>query len=236
MAEKRIPIKSKSTVTYLKHFGSDLEAVNAARVSFSKQSNWMCEATKQLSLEDEKLLRYLLKNKHMSPFRHSGITVQIETPFYIARQLVKHDVGAELSGLEINEISRRYVDFGESFFIPSEWRSRPEKSIKQGSGEPLNTVETKICNDLVYDTIEWCWESYQVLLNMGVAPEQARGLLPVATMTTLYATFSLEAALYFVLRRADPHAQKEAQEIAQDLEKLLFLYFPLSTKFYKEFN
>ena len=138
--------------------GTDLSVVNAARVSFAKESN-------EFSDKDEKLIKYLAKHNHWSPFGHASLQFRIKAPIFVARQLVKHQVG-----LVWNEVSRRYVDDEPEFFIPDQWRSRPENS-KQGSGE-----EIIIYN--IESTMQFVKQTYQNLLKANVAPEMARMVLP----------------------------------------------------------
>ena len=149
--------------------GTHLSVVNAARVSFNKVSI-------ELNEKDKKLLKYLADHSHWSPFAHTSISLRVKAPIFVARQLVKHQVG-----FVWNEVSRRYVDDEPEFFLPKEWRGKPENA-KQGSSGVIKLPDE---NDSYYveSTINACLNLYQYLLNVGVAPEQARMVLPQNTMT-----------------------------------------------------
>jgi len=162
-----------------------------------------------------------------------GATFRIKAPIFVARQLVKHQVG-----LVWNEVSRRYVDEEPEFFLPSSWRGRPEGSVKQGSS--LNTVDMITLRDQVTGEpwhietdnaatlhVEESLRFYQSLLRNGVAPEQARMVLPQNTMTEWIWTGSLMAFARIVRQRTDAHAQQETQTIAQQIEQLLQPAFPV---------
>ena len=153
--------------------GDDSSVSNSARVSFNKWKEEFDES-------DAKLISYLAKHKHMTPFRHNQIQIRCKAPIFLVRQLGKHQ-----AGLSWNEVSRRYVKTEPEFFIPEEWRSIPEGSIKQGSGETFtNTIEnfltgTEETVELTYsDFIRTSLEFYNTLIKSGVAPEMARMVLP----------------------------------------------------------
>ena len=188
--------------------GTDLSVVNAARVSFAKVSN-------ELSDKDEKLIKYLAKHNHWSPFGHASLQFRIKAPIFVARQLVKHQVG-----LVWNEVSRRYVDDEPEFFIPDQWRSRPENS-KQGSGE-----EIIIYN--IESTMQFVKQTYQNLLKANVAPEMARMVLPQNMYTEWHSSGTLMAFARVCNLRCKEDAQKETQDIANDIDKLCREQFPVS--------
>lgn len=199
-------------VTYVQHCGSDLVIVNAARVSFNKVST-------ELSSADEKLIHYLAKHGHTSPFNHTWITLHVKAPVFVARQLVKHKF------MPWNEISRRYVDYTPEFYEP-EWRARPEKGIKQGSGGPIQIDKE---TEMVYHySISDSLRAYERLLSDGVAPEQARMVLPQSMYTEWYWSGTLGAWSDMYKLRADNHAQKETQEIAHQCGQLIQPLFPVS--------
>lgn len=193
-------------VTLVDKMGSDLTVVNAARVSFNKQSQY--DENGCLTSKDEKLIRYLAKHKHWTPFAHVMLTMHIKAPLSIRTQFFKHKVG-----FVENEVSRRYVSDDPEFMVPS-FRYAPEGSMKQGSGDYLDT-DTHNRAYLVYEhTMEVVSNAYKSLLRLGVAPEQARFVLPQSTMTEWYWTGSLAAYARFVHQRSDKHAQREIQDYA----------------------
>lgn len=207
------PIK----VEYVDKMGSDLSVVNAARVSFAKVSS-------EFSEKDGKLISYLARHGHWTPFAHTAISVRIKAPIFVARQLVKHQVG-----LTWNEVSRRYVEDEPSFYFPETWRGRPEGSVKQGSSDQpvehhsrvVDCVESCTANALAY---------YYALLDEGVAPEQARMVLPQNTMTEWIWTGNVMSFARVCKQRLDPHAQKETRDVAVQLQDILLEHFPVSFK------
>ena len=188
--------------------GTDLSVVNAARVSFAKVSN-------ELSEKDEKLIKYLAKHNHWSPFGHASLQFRIKAPIFVARQLVKHQVG-----LVWNEVSRRYVDDEPEFFIPDQWRSRPENS-KQGSGE-----EIIIYN--IESTMQFVKQTYQNLLKANVAPEMARMVLPQNMYTEWYWSGTLMAFARVCNLRCKSDTQLETQKIAEMIDLKAKEVFPVS--------
>lgn len=219
---------AKINVTLVDHMGSDLSVVNAARVSFSKTSQWMSipEAgpTEGLLTEgDEKLINYLAKHNHWSPFGHASLQFHIKAPVFVARQLVKHQVG-----LVWNEVSRRYVDDEVEFYQPEEWRGRPTNS-KQGSSDEVININPK--NSLVDDynqvinSAQW---TYKHLIEMGVAPEQARMVLPLSHMTEWYWSGTLMAFARICNLRCKSDTQLETQTVANLIDELSRELFPYS--------
>lgn len=204
-------------VDLIDHMGSDLTVVNAARVSFDKASSYREDAFGwHLELRDEKLLQYLAKHNHWTPFAHCAATFRVKAPLFVARQLGKHQVG-----LVWNEVSRRYVDSEPEFYEPREWRKRAE-NVKQGSsGEVVTGVSNGSAN-------RWCLEVYRNMLEDGVCPEQARMVLPQSMYTEWYWTGSLAAFARVCNLRLDPHTQRETQEIAKMLGKHMERLFPKS--------
>ena len=196
--------------------GTDLSVVNAARVSFAKDS-------KELSEKDEKLIKYLAKHNHWSPFGHASLQFRIKAPIFVARQLVKHQVG-----LVWNEVSRRYVDDEPEFFIPDQWRSRPENS-KQGSGE-----EIIIYN--IESTMQFVKQTYQNLLKANVAPEMARMVLPQNMYTEWYWSGSLMAFARVCNLRCKDDTQAETQHIADCIDWYLHEKFPVSWEALRDFE
>jgi len=223
-------------VELLDHMGSDLTVANAARVSFDKESDWeMVPGTDEqfpglvLSSDDEKLIRYLAKHNHWTPFGHCTLQFRIKAPIFVARQLVKHQVG-----LVWNEVSRRYVDSEPEFFFPETWRARVE-NVKQGSST-TETVElyggiTAPRYNSPHILTQLALQTYNGLLADGVAPEQARMILPINSMTEWYWTGSLMAFARVCNLRLDPHAQLETQLVAQMIDDLARSLFPVSWKY-----
>jgi thymidylate synthase (FAD) len=201
---------------YLSHFGDDLMVVNAARVSMGKWKD-------QFNESDAKLIGYLAHNGHESPFFHPQIQLRITAPIFVARQWFRSNVGVAR-----NEESRRYVDNEPTFFTPDEWRSRPDGSIKQGSGEPLPQPKQGESKWVYNAAIDFARKSYEDLLAMGIAPELARIILPQSAMTQWIETASLMAYARICKLRLDSHAQVEIQELAQQVTGIIQPLFPVS--------
>src|SRR5690554_6338581 len=210
-------------VDYICHMGGDVNVVNAARVSFAKEVS-------EMDMEkDTKLINYLAKHNHWSPLAHTSISIRVKAPIFMARQFVKHQIG-----MVWNEESRRYIDDTPTFYKPDEWRSRPS-NMKQGSGN--ETVDTLRWNGYLGEQdIDKCFENvieanlylYEKMLESGVAPEQARMVLPQNTMTNWVWTGSLVAFARVCKLRLDSHAQKEAQELAQLIHDVVSPLYPVS--------
>ena len=196
--------------------GSDLSVVNAARVSFGKKHTKFLEG-------DINLIRYLAEHKHMSPFGHAFASFHVKAPIFVARQLVKHKF------LRWNEISRRYVDSDPEFYLPDEWRGRSEDK-KQGSDGviyPLSVSENEFVN---YTALR----VYKELLEEGVAPEQARMVLPQSTMTEWYWSGSLDAFADMCNLRCKNDTQYETRVVANKISEKLLDLFPVSWEALKE--
>ena len=207
-------------VKLIDHMGSDLTVVNAARVSFAKTSEWDVvpdagPVEGYLKVDDERLIKYLAKHNHWSPFGHASMQFHIKAPVFVARQLVKHQVG-----LVWNEVSRRYVDDEVEFYEPTEWRLAAENK-KQGSSD--ETVPFSVT-----PTHEWCRQTYKNLLNAGVAPEMARMILPQSMYTEWYWSGTLYAFARVCNLRCKPDAQKETQMVADQIDVLAKELFPNS--------
>jgi thymidylate synthase (FAD) len=199
-------------VKLLDSMGTDLSVANVARVSFDKQHD-------ELTPGDVKLINYLATHDHWSPFAHCFASFRIKAPLFVARQLVKHQVG-----LSWNEVSRRYVDSEPEFYMPETLRGRAE-NVKQGSGEALGYqghLNWIRCNSNA------ALEAYKDLLDNGVAPEQARMVLPLNTMTEWIWSGSLMAFARVCRQRLDPHAQYECRLVAEQLDERLRWAFPES--------
>lgn len=210
------------TVELIDSMGSDLSVVNAARVSFNKESEWEYtivegyadyEAGGFLSEKDQKLISYLARHNHWTPFAHSFLSFRIKAPIFVARQLVKHQVG-----LAWNEVSRRYVDEEPEFWFPEEWRGKPVNA-KQGSNGIIE-MEAHVTQG-VMDTVEQCLGDYLGMIELGIAPEQARMVLPQNTMTEWIWSGSLAAFARVCKLRLDTHAQEETRQVAQLINDLV---------------
>ena len=202
--------------TLIDPMGSDLSVVNAARVSFGKKSKWDYHdsQTMRLSERDTKLIHYLAKHKHLSPFGHAFASFHVKAPIFVARQLVKHKF------LRWNEISRRYVDEEPEFYKPDVWRGK-SKDKKQGSDGVVEGITTKEYNEV-------CLDVYQRMLEAGVAPEQARMVLPQSTMTEWYWSGSLDAFASMCKLRCASDTQYESRIVADQISEKMEQLFPVS--------
>ena len=201
---------------YITHMGDDLMVVNAARVSFGKQKSAMDE-------KDAKLIGYLARHNHWTPFANPQITLRETVPIFVARQRFKHMVG-----FTYNEVSRRYVDDEPEFFAPDVWRSRPDGSVKQGSGEVHGNSGSWA--ETAANTTRHCLNIYNAMIADGIAPEQARMILPQSMMTSYYVTGSLAAFARFYRQRSDSHAQIEIQDLARQVGEIIEPLYPVSWK------
>ena len=202
--------------TYVDHMGTDLSVVNAARVSFAKESSWTVRGGEySLSDKDINLINYLAQHKHTSPFGHCFASFHVKAPVFVARQLVKHKF------LRWNEISRRYVDDEPEFYVPDVWRGRSADK-KQGSDKDLEV---------------W-WDEglqfgrplsvYRRMLDEGVAPEMARMVLPQSTMTEWYWSGSLDAFADMCKLRCSPDTQAETRTVSNIINSEMLILFPIS--------
>jgi thymidylate synthase (FAD) len=222
------------TATYIDHCGSDLSVVNAARVSFGKNSDWDTEPRQQeiregkmyfsdfpakntLLDKDTKLIHYLAKHKHISPFGHAFASFHVKAPIFVARQLVKHKF------LRWNEISRRYVDDEPEFYVPEVWRGRSADK-KQGSEGVVGT-DTLVGSAEYNDS---CKAFYQDLIDSDIAPEQARMILPQSTMTEWYWSGSLDAFAAMCRLRCASDTQYETRIVADQISEKMAELFPVS--------
>jgi thymidylate synthase (FAD) len=233
----KIDVLDKGHVEYITHMGSDLLVCNAARVSFNNETEWEIdeeaverlkatgssfyeEDVTRLSQKDQKLIRYLAKHNHWTPFAHPQITLRIKAPISIRTQLFKHK-----EGFVENEISRRYVSFEPDYYVPC-WRSKPTNGAKQGS-EDFTEISPTLQEQ--FDTInENAVETYNTLIDSGVAPEQARFVLPQGMYTEWYWTGSLAAYARVYKQRSDSHAQWEVQQYANAISEIINPLFKFS--------
>ena len=202
-------------VTYIDHMGNDLSVVNAARVSFGKTSEMEDDAwgPPKLKEKDAKLIRYLAKHKHISPFGHCFASFHIKAPIFVARQLVKHKF------LRWNEISRRYVDDEPEFYVPDVWRGRSADKKQGSEGEVKYEGPLGNYNQL---------DIYKELLRVGIAPEQARMVLPQSTMTEWYWSGSLDAFADMCRLRCKSDTQLETRMVANGISNKMLELFPVS--------
>ncbi len=207
--------------TYIAHMGKDLTVANAARVSFGKTSEMEDDpwGPPKLKEKDAKLIRYLAREKHISPFGHCFASFHIKAPIFVARQLVKHKF------LRWNEISRRYVDEEPEFYTPDVWRGRSADK-KQGSDGVVSTSQSIMASSSKANM--WSLRYYQTLLNQGVAPEQARMVLPQSMMTEWYWSGSLDAFSDMCNLRCKSDTQAETQEVAWAISLKMEDLFPVS--------
>lgn len=210
-------IKTTTQVEYVDHFGDDNSVVNAARVSFNK------EASLYSTEQNMKLIRYLAEHNHKSCFNHAFVSFRVKAPIFVARQLVKHEY------LPWNETSRRYVDDTPEFF-KLEWRYRPDKSIKQGSGDIVSTEDQDKADAIFWSLAEHSLKAYNDLLDLNIAPEQARAALLLDTCTEWVWSGSLFAFAKMCNLRLDSHTQKEATEVASQISEKMQELFPVSWK------
>jgi thymidylate synthase (FAD) len=235
----------KTTSTYgatlIDHMGSDLTVVNAARVSFDKESDWAELRTEQrvhydglgwMDLPDEAILKepdvrlisYLARNGHWTPFAHPQLSFRVCAPIFVARQLQKHQIG-----LAWNEVSRRYVDSEPVIYVPEVWRKRPDGSVKQGSSDDIFDLNNLDCTvPLPLPVARQCVRTYNAMIEAGVCPEQARMVLPQSMMTEWVWTGSLAAFARVCNQRLDAHAQRECRPVAEAIAKALEDHFPVS--------
>ena len=203
-------------VELLETFGNDLTVVNAARVSFNKESTEITE-------RDSKLIHYLADNNHVTPFFHPQVRLRLKMPIFVAREWYRHQIG-----FARNEVSRRYVDYKAECYLPELARARDAK-LKQGSKSDA-VVENTLALSLIQDINDRATETYEQLLEMGVAPEVARTVLPQGMYTEFIETGSLAAYARLCNLRLDPSAQWEIRQYADAVCKMISAAFPVSWK------
>ena len=208
-------------IELLSHQGNDNTVANTARVSMQFDGTWDELPENYTEEQRNKLIKYLATHHHTSPFRHVNLSIRVDVPIFLARQLGKHQVG-----LSWNEVSRRYVDTEPTFYIPEEWRAAPDGSIKQGSAGVLE--HTDYVKGYYGQHLKSCLNTYNFMLREGVAPEMARMALPQSMMTQFVWTGSLMAFAHVYKLRIDGHAQVEAQEFARELDEIIRPLFPVS--------
>lgn len=206
-----------SSVTLVRASGSDVDVVNAARVSYGKVTTEMTE-------RDAKLIKFLMEHNHTSPFEHNQLSFRIKCPLYVARQWMRHRMNS------YNEISYRYVKAKDEFYIPQKWRS-PDEVNKQSS---VGGFESEMIDRAYNESLALALKNYEFLLESGVCREQARGLLPMCTYTEFIFTTNLHSLCHFLKLRLGQGAQHEIQHYAQALLKLALPHFPVSLGAWKD--
>ena len=216
-------------IEVIDHLGSDLTVANSARVSFGKRKEVYDKS-------DERLVRYLAKHKHFSPFRHLVVQFHIKAPEFVMRQWYKHVVGIETTSSyptkdhAWNEISGRYVPV-EEYYIPEIWRQQSEDN-KQASEGAVAAQETAA--EKYKTALSVIQHYYDELLEIGVAKEQARVILPLSQYTEIFWSASFQAIVNFIELRDEPTAQWEIREYAKVLKKLLFGIYPKTAKIWSD--
>jgi thymidylate synthase (FAD) len=215
-------------VELIDRMGTDLTVANSARVSFNKKSDWEVgpypdQPGGLLKAADQKLIRYLAKHKHISPFGHCFASFHVKAPIFVARQLVKHKF------LRWNEISRRYVDEEPEFYVPEVWRGRSEDKKQGSDGVSLwNHGQGTGYRESEYEVMETVKFLYQRMLDVGVAPEQARMVLPQSTYTEWYWSGSLDAFADMCRLRCAPDTQYETRVVADQISEIMGTLYPVS--------
>jgi len=204
---------------YVDHMGSDLSIVNAARVSFDKRS--ASDAIGGTKAHDAKLIRFLASHGHDLPFAHTAITLRMRAPIPIRTQCFKHKVG-----FVENEVSRRYVSTDPVIYVPAEFREAPTGGIKQGAGGAHPSSASLLAEYVT--ACDAAVERYTRMIAEGICPEQARFVLPQGVLTEWIWTGSLLAFARFYNLRADAHAQREVQELARMVGKIIAPRYPLA--------
>lgn len=220
---------------YINHMGDDLMVVNAAKVSFDKASDWERQhfnpVTREedvelrvMSEKDERLIAYLARHNHWTPFAHPQITLRMDAPVPIRTQCFKHK-----QGFVENEQSRRYISSTPDIHIPDVFRSAPPKGgAKQGSGE--KHYKSVYWRGVYLEQVNRAVHIYEAMIADGVCPEQARFVLPQGARVQWYWTGSLAAYARFYGQRTDPHAQEEVRVLAQMVSEIIVPLFPVSWK------
>lgn len=221
--QEKITVLGNGYVRLVDSMGSDLSVVNAARASFSKEVN-------EMGPSDARLLDYLARENHMSPFRHAFMTFEFKAPLVVARQHWKYVVGSDHTMDSWNESSRRYITMDPEFYIPTkdQWRLAADNK-KQGSGGPVDPLTGAFLTDELVNLIDKCESLYNMAMDAGVAPEQARLFLPAYAMHVVYRwSCSLQSVALFLNQRLEDDAQKEIQDYAEAVFVMAKKKFPIS--------
>ena len=222
-------VLDKGSIEVVDFLGNDLTVVNSARVSFGKRKTVLSEG-------DKILIRFLAENKHYSPFRHLVVQFHIKAPEFVMRQWYKHVVGIEYTSSyptkdhAWNEISGRYVPVSD-FYEPAFWRAQSQDN-KQASEGTIEKQET--ANEVFKNAMSNLLDSYEKLLELGVAKEQARIMLPLNQYTEIFWTASFQAIMNFIELRDEPHAQWEIREYALAIKDMMLKLYPETTRIFLE--
>jgi len=222
-------VLDKGFIEVIDKLGNDLTVANSARVSFGKRKNEYDKA-------DEKLVRYLAKHKHFSPFRHLVVQFHIKAPEFVMRQWYKHVVGVETTSSHStkdhawNEISGRYVPV-EEYYIPENWRQQSEDNKQASFG---SVKEQEEANETYKKALQVTKHYYEKLLELGVAKEQARIMLPLSQYTEVYWTASFQAIVNFIELRDEPTSQWEIREYAKVLKEQMFALYPKTMQIWSD--
>lgn len=214
-----IPVLDHGFVRYIDHLGSDERIVEAARISYRSPSKGE-EA-------DKKLITYLYKNKHTSPFEMVKLTLNIKLPIFVMRQYVRHRMQ------NLNEVSARYTELPNEFYFPAKWRAQDTQN-KQGSVQA--DLDHAHISGIVQDSCNAAYRTYKWMLDEGVAREMARMVLPVNIYTEIYACWDLKNLLHFITLREDAHAQAEIQDYGRAIKSICTELFPWTMEAYEKFK
>lgn len=217
-----IPVLDSGFVRYIDHMGSDERICEAARISYKAPSKGL--------EQDKKLLQYLWKNKHSSPFEMAKLTLNIKMPIFVMRQYVRHRMQ------NLNEVSARYTELPKDFYLPTQWRKQDTKN-KQGSIVGLFSEEQeKLFTLKLLNHCEESYQLYQWMIQEGISREMARMVLPVNIYTEIYACWDLKNLLHFISLRDDSHAQSEVQEYAKAIKQICKDLFPSTIEAYEKYK
>ena len=209
-------------VRYVDHMGSDQRIVESARLSYNSPSKG--------EEQDKKLLAYLYKNKHTSPFEMVKITFNVKMPIFVMRQWVRHRMQ------NMNEVSARYTELPKEFYIPTEWRLQDTKNKQGSNGVIYDFPDGDPIKEVVSNHLDHAYGLYEELLANGVAREMARMVLPVNIYTEIYCCWDLKNLLHFLALREDSHAQSEIQEYAKAIKSMLIEIFPWTMEAYEKYK
>ena len=229
----KLEVLDKGFIEVVDSLGNDLTVVNSARVSFGKRKE-------KWDKSDERLVKYLAKHKHYSPFRHLQVQFHVKAPEFVMRQWYKHVVGIETTSNSStkdhawNEISGRYVPV-EDYYEPSVWRKQSDDN-KQASEGVLDDLQQKRMNDAYNDLMRKVRMTYDKMVEAGMAKEQARIILPLNQYTEVYWTASFQAVMNFIELRNEKTSQIEIQEYAKVMLEQMKEVFPKTTKIWSEVN
>ncbi len=222
--DRSIAVLDSGFVRYIDHMGTDRRIVEAARISYQSPSKG--------DVADKKLLRYLYTNKHSSPFEMCKITFNVKMPIFVMRQWVRHRMQ------NLNEVSARYSQLPNDFYRPTNWRLQDSKNKQSSIDFDPDSDDAKECKLRADAMIEKAYSSaylnYKKLIDLGIAREMARIVLPVGIYTECYSTWDLNNLLKFFTLRDDSHAQAEIQEYAKAMKEITFELFPWTMEIYEE--